>query len=128
MSDAQANDPNFGAVLMANAVRVFGEPDGAKRLQALKELWSPDGALYEDEHVIKGIEAISATVGALLDNLPAGTRFAADGPVVGHHGLARLRWITVDASGTPGPVSGTDVAFIENGRITSLYVFLDPMG
>ena len=126
MTDAQATDPNFEAVLTANAVRVFSERDAAKRLQALREIWAPDGVLYEDQHVVTGIEAISAAVGAPLDNLAPGTRFAADGPVVGHHGLARLKWVAVDAAGTPGPVSGTDVAFVENGRITSLYVFLNP--
>jgi hypothetical protein len=128
MTDPRAKDPNLEAVLTANAVRVFSERDAAKRLLALQELWARDGVLYEDEHVVTGIEAISASVGALLDNLPPGTRFAPDGPVVGHHGLARLKWIAVDAAGTPGPASGIDVAFVEHGRITSLYVFLNPFG
>lgn len=127
MTDAQTKDSSFGAVLTENAVRVFSERDPGKRMLALQEIWAPDGVLYEDGTVVTGIEAISATVGALLDNLPPGSRFSPDGPVVGHHGLARLRWIAVDASGAPGPVSGTDVAFVDNGRITSLYVFLNPM-
>ena len=128
MTDTQAKASNFEAVLTANAVRVFSERDAAKRLLALQEIWAPDGVLYENEHVVTGIEAISLTVGALLDNLPAGTRFAPDGPVVGHHGLARLKWIAVDAAGTPGPASGIDVAFVNHGRITSLYVLLNPFG
>ena len=122
------DESDYDALLTANAVRVFSEPDEARRRQALEELWQPDGTLYEAEKVVAGIEAISASVSALLAMLPPGTRFAPDGAAVGHHGLARLRWRAVDAAGHPGPVTGTDVAVIEDGRIASLYVLLDPRG
>ena len=52
--------------------------------------------------------------------------FEAEGPAVGHHGLGRLRWRAVDSSGKPLGVTGTDIAFVEDGRIAKLYVILDP--
>ena len=65
-------------------------------------------------------------VGALLKMLPPGTTFEAEGPAAGHHGLGRLRWRAVDASGKPLGVTGTDIAVVEDGRIAKLYVILDP--
>jgi hypothetical protein len=117
---------DYDKVLRANAKRVFSEPDVKRRLTALKELWVEDGVLVENEHVVTGWNTVSDSVGALLKMLPPGTTFEAEGPAVGHHGLGRLRWRAVDSSGKPLGVTGTDIAFIEDGRIAKLYVILDP--
>ncbi|MCH2991165.1 hypothetical protein K3W76_15070, partial [Listeria monocytogenes] len=61
---------DFDSVLKANAQRVFSEPDAAKRMAALTELWAEDGALVEQDAIASGYEAISASVGALLAHLP----------------------------------------------------------
>lgn len=118
---------DFDAVLKANAQRVFSEPDAAKRMAALTELWAEDGALVEQDAIASGYEAISASVGALLAHLPSGILFVPQGDAAGHHGLARLRWRATAEDGTPVPVSGTDIAMIEDNRIQRLYVVLDPM-
>ena len=97
-----------------------------RRLTALKELWAEDGVLMESEHVVTGWDAVSSSVGSLLKMLPPGTTFEAEGPAAGHHGLGRLRWRAVDASGKPLGVTGTDIAVVEDGRIAKLYVILDP--
>jgi hypothetical protein len=117
---------DYDGLLRANAKRVFSEPDVERRLTALKELWAEDGVLVENEHVVAGREAVSGSVGTLLKMLPPGTTFEAEGPAAGHHGLGRLRWRAVDSSGKPLGVTGTDIAFVEDGRIAKLYVILDP--
>jgi hypothetical protein len=94
-------------------------------LASLAELWAADGVLIEPDHVHTGWEAISRSIGALLRVLPPGTTFAPEGPAVGHHGIGRLRWQAAGPDGRLGPVSGTDIAFIDGGRITRLYVILD---
>ena len=116
---------DYDGLLRANAKRVFSEPSVERRLTALKELWAENGVLVEDEHVFTGRDAVSGNVDALLKMLPPGTTFEAEGPAAGHHGLGRLRWRAVDASGKPLGVTGTDIAFVENGRIAKLYVILD---
>jgi hypothetical protein len=63
----------------------------------------------------------------LLTRLPPAFVFTAQGLVVGHHGVARLRWSAGPAAG-PVAATGTDVAHITAGRIQSLYVLLDPAG
>lgn len=117
---------DYDGLLRANAKRVFSETSVERRLTALKELWAEDGMLIENEHVVTGREAVSGSVGALLNMLPPGTKFEAEGPAVGHHGIGRLRWRAVDSSGKPLGVTGTDIAFVEDGRIAKLYVILDP--
>lgn len=64
----------------------------------------------------------------LLASLPPDFVFSAAGPVVGHHGVGRLNWRS-GRPDSPAAVTGTDVAHvahIEGGRISSLYVFLNP--
>ena len=117
---------DYDGLLRANAKRVFSEPDVERRLTTLKELWAEDGVLVENEHVVAGWDAVSGSVGALLKMLPPGTTFEAEGRAAGHHGLGRLRWRAVDSSGKPLGVTGTDIAFVEDGRIAKLYVILDP--
>ena len=117
---------DYDSLLRANAKRVFSEPRVEQRLAAVKELWAENGVLVESEQVATGWDAVSVSVDALLKMLPPGTTFEAEGQAAGHHGLGRLRWRAVDSSGKPLGVTGTDIAFVEEGRIAKLYVILDP--
>ncbi len=117
----------YEQLLHANLVRVFGERDRARRRAAIAELYVPDAVLYEPDTMATGHEAIDQAVETLLAQLPPAFVFTAQGPVVGHHGVARLRWNAGPVDG-PVAVTGTDVAHITAGRIQSLYVLLDPAG
>jgi hypothetical protein len=114
-------------LLHTNLVRVFGERNRERRRAAIADIYAPDAVLYEPDATATGHEAINDAVETLLAHLPPAFVFTAQGPAVGHHGIARLRW----ASGPPnGPVAvtGMDVAHVAAGRIQSLYVLLDPAG
>lgn len=117
---------DYDALLRGNALDIFSEPDPAKRIGALERLWAPEGTLVDPDRIVTGTAAISDSVGALLAMLPPGTRFAPQGPAIGHHGIARLDWRATGPDGAPGPVTGTDIALVEKGRIVRLYVILDP--
>lgn len=118
---------DYESLLQANLVRVFGERDSVRRRSAIAELYQSDAVLYEPGSVATGHDAIDRAVDAVLTQLPAAFVFIADGPVVGHHGLARLRWRAGPTDG-PAAVTGTDVAHLAFGRIQSLYVLIDPPG
>jgi len=117
----------YEQLLHANLVRVFGERDRARRRAAIAELYASDAVLYEPDSVASGHQAIDQAVETLLTQLPPAFVFTAQGPVVGHHGVARLRWHAGPVDG-PVAVAGTDVAHVTAGRIQSLYVLLDPAG
>lgn len=128
MVNANSTAPlDYDGLMQANLVRVFGERDAARRLRAIAELYTPEATLYEPDGATKGHAAINEAVEALLSHLPATFAFSANGPGVGHHNMGRLRWRSGPPNG-PVAVTGTDVAHFEDGRIDSLYVFLDAIG
>lgn len=116
---------DFDALLRANLESVFNQRDPARRAAAIAGLYAADAMLYEPDSAVSGHHAIGHAVEALLARLPAHFAFAARGPAVGHHGLARLHW-QLGPPGGPASASGTDVARIERGLIRALHVFLDP--
>lgn len=116
---------DLDALMQANIVRVFNERNSSLRLAALGELYAEDATLYDPETVATGWDGISTAVDNLLLSLPPDFVFSANGQAVGHNGVGRLFWRAGPPNG-PVAVTGTDVAHIENGRITLLYVFVDP--
>ena len=122
-----ANVVDYDGLLQANLNRVFGERDAEKRIAAIRDLYAPDAVVYEPDAIAIGHDAIAHAVETLLTSLPPNFVFTAIGPAVGHHGLGRLRWRAGPPEG-PAAVTGTDVIRVEDGRIHSLHVFLDPPG
>ena len=118
---------DYNRLMQANLTRVFNERDAGRRIVAIRELYAEDAVLYEPDASAKGHAAISEAVTALLTHLPPNFVFSAAGLAIGHHNIVRLKW----RSGLPdGPVAvtGMDVAHFEEGRIHSVYVFLEPAG
>ena len=116
---------DYDGLMQANAVRVFSERDPARRLDAIRELYTADAILTEPEGVSKGEAAISDAVAELLSKLPPVFAFTPNGAAIGHHGVGRLLWKAGPPNGPPA-VTGMDVAHFKDGRIQALYVFLDP--
>lgn len=116
---------DFETLMQMNLTRVFNERDAARRLEAIAEIYDEQAVLYEPHAVAIGHQQISKAVSDLLASLPPDFGFVADGPAVGHHGVGRLRWKS-GLAGMPPAVTGTDVARIEEGKIRTLHVFLDP--
>jgi hypothetical protein len=112
------------ALMQRNVRCVFNERSAERRLAALDELYAEDAILYDPETVAIGRKAISAAVDSLLGNLPPNFVLSPTGPAVGHNGAGRLFWRAGPPDG-PAAVTGTDVAFIEGGRIKRLYVFIN---
>ena len=127
----QPSPPNppagYEPLLHANLVRVFGERNRERRQAAIAVIYASDAVLYEPDATATGHDAINEAVDTLLAHLPRDFVFTAQGPAIGHHGLARLRWASGPPNG-PAAVTGTDVAHVAAGRIQSLYVLLDPAG
>ena len=123
MSDAQKVDYEF--LLRSNLERVFSERDASKRAAAVAELFVAEPVMYEPDNVVTGRAAISDVAGKLLEQFGPTFSFAASAPAAGHHGMGTLRWQAGPKDG-PVAVTGTDVAEIENGKISRLWVLLDP--
>src|SRR4051812_36381816 len=128
MSDQPKSDPiDYDRLMQANLARVFNEHDAGRRIVAIREIYAEDAVLYEPDAAAKGHAAISEAVTQLLSHLPPNFVFSAAGQAIGHHNIGRLKWSSGPPDG-PAAVTGMDVAHFEQGRIHSIYVFLDPTG
>ena len=118
---------DYNRLMQTNLTRVFNELDARRRILAIRELYAEDAVLYEPDASAKGHAAISEAVTALLAHLPPNFVFSAAEPAIGHHNVGRLKWLSGPPDG-PVAVTGMDVAHFEQGRIHSLYVFLESTG
>src|SRR5260370_9664086 len=110
--------------MLRNLSEVFGETDSERRMAAIKNLESEDAVFYEAERQFEGRQTISDAVGALQASFPAEFKFSAVAPPARNHDVGRLFW-RLGPAGSPPVANGMDVARFKDGRIRSLYVFLN---
>ncbi len=120
----KTDDIDFDHLLRSNLERVFNERDDDKRRAAIAELFVEEPIMYEPTNIVSGREDISRVAGDLLKQFGPTFRFVPDGAAVGHHGLGHLAWHAGPEHG-PVAVTGTDVAEIESGKISRLWVLLN---
>ncbi len=117
---------DYDRLMQANLASVFNERDARKRIWAIGELYAAGAVLHEPpDTAAEGHAAISEAVTQLLASLPPDFAFTATGPALGHHGIGRLRWQAGPPNGRVA-VNGMDIAHFRDGRIHSLYVFIEP--
>lgn len=114
-------------LLVQDLDQAMNERDPAKRRAAMESIYPADAAFFEVDEVATGYDAVNAIIQSVLEKIPADFVFQATGPVMENHGVGRLSW-GVGPVGGPDVVTGTDMALFRDGRIQSLYVFLDQSG
>ena len=117
----------YESIMQANLERVFGERDAARRIEAIRELYLDVADLHEPTGSVRGHDAINRAVTELLAQMPPDFTFTAIRPALVLNHIGRLQWRAGPPEG-PAAVTGTDVVHFEDGRIRSLYVFLDQPG
>lgn len=110
-------------LLERNLVEVFGERNSERRTRAIQEIYSEDCTFFEANQRSTGRNALNAKVAVLLDGAPEFV-FSQAGTAQVTHDLGRLPWHFGPPNARP-VVKGMDIALFENGRIRSLYTFLD---
>ncbi|CAN5693268.1 hypothetical protein BH09ACT7_BH09ACT7_00680 [soil metagenome] len=107
------------ALLHANLLDVFNEPDEQKRAAAIGRTYAPDVEWTDAEGVSTGREALGVKATALRGTL-AGLEFTPAGPPHELAGFGYLAW-NLAPPGGDAVVSGFDVALVEAGLISKLY-------
>jgi hypothetical protein len=107
-----------------NLKQVWSERDEAIRIKAIENIYEKDAILYHVGHQTKGFDAINQSVSGVLSNMPANFVFTKLKPIIINNNIGRLIW-GVGPEGQPPVATGMDLAHFENGKIKSLYVFLD---
>jgi hypothetical protein len=114
----------LGLLMERNVSEVFSERDPCRRRRAIAELYDEDCASYDADGESIGQAAVSDRVGHMLDESPPGFAFSLVAAAEVIHGLGRLFWQSGPA-GAPAVLSGMDVAVFANGKIRTLYTFID---
>lgn len=113
------------ALLMeGNLAHVWNQRDTSSRMEAIQTLYSTDSNLYHVGDQTTGHEAINKSVDSVLVNLPKKFVFFKLQPVVINNNIGRLIWGMGPDKQSP-VATGMDIAVFEEGKIKSLYVFLD---
>jgi len=112
------------SLLQRNLFEVLSERDGAKRREALTEIWHGDGTFVNPDGRHVGRVEIDHTVEKLLAKFPDFVFTERSAPE-GFHGVGRIGW-AFGAPGKPPLVTGIDVAEATAGKLKLLFAFVDP--
>jgi hypothetical protein len=112
------------AAIIRRYIDSWNQPDAEARRGAIAEIWAPDGTYTDPLADVRGHEAIDAVIAGAQGMFP-GHVFTLAGEVDAHHGVARFGWELVPAGGGEPLVVGFDVAVATDGRLRSVYGFLD---
>ncbi|MBW8522929.1 nuclear transport factor 2 family protein [Chryseobacterium chendengshani] len=107
-----------------NLQQVWNEKNSTTRLEAIKKIYGEEAKLYHVGHKVKGLDAINDSVTTTLQKLPPDFIFTQLKPVTINNNLGRLIWGAGPES-QPHVATGMDIAHFKDGKIKSLYVFLD---
>jgi hypothetical protein len=112
-------------LLYRNLQEVFGEGNAARRQAAIAELYAEDCVLYVPPGIFVGPDALDKFAGDLRATHPHFV-YTPRGEAQALHNAGRLAWGS-GPSGEPPNYTGLDVVIVRDGKIASLYVFLDPV-
>jgi hypothetical protein len=113
----------LGQLMERNVLEVFGERDSERRKSVISELYTENCTFFEADDQIVGRDALNAKVEQILKEAP-GFVFRLAGRAEVNHDLGRARW-HFGLNGAAPVVTGMDVAIFKQGRICSLYAFLE---
>jgi SnoaL-like domain len=115
MTDAQT--------LVTHYLEAFNETDSDRRRELLEMLCTSD-CTYTDPNVdLHGAEQLDGFIAQTQERFP-GFTFTLGGPIDAHHSQARFQW-HAGPDGAPDDYVGFDVIVAEDGRIRSVYGFMD---
>jgi hypothetical protein len=102
----------------------WNETDADTRRSLLEQAWRPDATYTDPLAQAQGMPAIDATIAAVQAQFP-GFVFTPVGDVDSHHQQARFGWGLGPADAAPIVIGFDVVVTAEDGRIASVYGFLD---
>lgn len=100
----------------------YGQPDAARRLEAVRSVWSQHGHLIDPPLEARGVQGI-ADAGATLQGHFPGHRFERSTALDAHHTFLRYGWRLLNPQGV-AVVEGVDVVELDvDGRLMRVVGF-----
>jgi hypothetical protein len=107
-----------------NLHHVWSERNAGSRRTAIEGVYGSNSSLFEVGEIITGYDAINEKISSVVNGMPEEFIFTRLKPIIINNNVGRLIW-GLGPKGQPPVATGMDIAVFENGRIKSLYVFLD---
>ncbi|RZS87501.1 SnoaL-like protein [Motilibacter rhizosphaerae] len=111
-------------LVTASLLHVFGERDADARHAAVAAVFSADVQFRDAEGEVSGRERREQKIAGLFASAPGDWIFQVRGAAQALGDVARISWSFGPPAG-PAAVTGTDIAFTAEGRITRMLTFLD---
>jgi hypothetical protein len=105
-------------------MEAWNAPAGPAREKAIAEAYTADVFVGEPDAGLTGHAGVEQAIAALQAQVP-GMAITRGGPLREVRDLVTYPW-TMGAEGAPPVVSGHDVLIIRDGKVSSLYVLIDP--
>lgn len=106
-------------------ISLWNETDADARMAGIEEIFAPEAVYTDPLADVTGLAGIDAVMAGAQSQF-AGFSFKLLTTVDTNHNIARFSWELVPAAGGDSVVIGFDVAaFTEDGKIGSIYGFLD---
>ncbi|WP_345954794.1 nuclear transport factor 2 family protein [Mucilaginibacter sp. PAMB04168] len=120
---------NSAKLLEDSLLVIWNDRQAERRLEAMQEVYAADIIFYESNEgpAIMGHQDINDLIAKLQEQWPAEFRFELNRPSLANHQVQHISW-TLGIPGQTPVASGMDIAVIEEGKIKSLHLFLDPVG
>jgi catechol 2,3-dioxygenase-like lactoylglutathione lyase family enzyme len=117
MKTAQINS------LVTRHLEIWNAKESEKRNEEVKEVYNEQIVFVTPGFEFTGYAKLNQFIDG-LHTKNAGYVFTHQRPIESHHNLARLFW-SFGPPSNPNAITGMDLFIIEDGRVQSLYVFLD---
>jgi SnoaL-like domain len=114
---------NDAQTLVTRYLEAFNETNADRRRQLLEALYAPDCTYTDPQVDLQGAEQIDGFIEQTQARFP-GFTFKLGGPIDAHHNQARFGWHAGPVE-APDDFVGFDVIVAEDGRIRSVYGFMD---
>jgi hypothetical protein len=111
-------------LLVKHLIEIWNERDEVLRTKAIESVYAKDITLFEEDGKITGYDAINQKISGLLNGFPPIFTITQLKPISINNNLGKLVW-GVGPEGAPPVATGTDIAIFKDGKIKSLYIFLD---
>jgi catechol 2,3-dioxygenase-like lactoylglutathione lyase family enzyme len=102
---------------------IFSETDATKRAQLMAEAYASDIQVIDPHDVLTGLAEVDKFIAGLQQKSPGG-RFTQARAIEAHHNVAELHW-QFGTAAQPAQVTGSDILVLANGKVQTMYVFVD---
>ncbi|CAM3651319.1 nuclear transport factor 2 family protein [Sphingobacterium prati] len=114
---------DLAELMETNLAYVWNERDSYIRFKSIAAIYSEQCLLHLG-HQVSGYTAINKSLQKILGSIPTSFNFFQLGQTETNSNIGRLLWgLGPDINNIVA--TGMDIAVFENGKIKSLYVFLD---